>query len=129
MKNRIPATLRGQTLLHISPRSNRESIQRNGLTINNDPSGYGEAPTMKALYFYHEDNINLLYDAVTIWEEFDVWEVRNLLGLHARPDEDAVNYKKVKTWRNSLQQFGTVAYVSPVPAKDLNLLMAVTRPD
>lgn len=129
MQNKVPATLRGMTLLHISPRKNRESILRGGLTLGNEASGYGVEPTQRALYFFHENNINVIYDAVTVWDEFDVWEVTGLLGVHAKPDEDAVNYKKVKTWRNSLQQFGTLAYTSYVPVKNLNLLMTITRPE
>ena len=108
-------SLKGQVFLHITPASNRKSIVSSGLTIGNKPSGYGKQPLLKGIYLYHENNINVIYDMINLFEDLDIWELRNLCNLNALPDEDS----KETTWERSLQAFGTLAYMKNIPAKNL----------
>jgi len=123
--SKIPATLKGMVLYHISPRKNRESILLHGLKVGKEPSGYGVVPTVKGIYFYHEDNIDIIYDAINTFEEFDVWEVSGLLGKNAVADEDS----GAKTWRKSMQSHGTLAYTANITTKLINLKMTITSHD
>lgn len=121
---KIPRTLpKFQTFLHISPAKNRESILEHGLTVANPPSGYGEKPELEALYFYHEDNIDVIYDMVNTFDDFDVWEVKGLYKEYMLPDEDS----GTDTWQASLQKFGTFAYSQDVPVKNVKFMCNINR--
>lgn len=124
-KNRVQINLKKEVLLHISPTVKRASILKKGLTIGNEPSGYGVVPKVKGIYLYHENNINIIYDMVDVFEEFDVWEVSRLQGSYARPDEDS----KAPTWKKSLETFGTLAYIKDIPVKNIRLKLTVHNPN
>lgn len=111
------------TMLHISPRKNRESILKKGLIVEQPASGYGVAPTQKALYFYHEDNINVVYDAIDTFGNFDVFEITGLKPSLAFPDEDS----KATTWRESLKRFGTIAYRANVKPGNIKFLCNINN--
>lgn len=124
MRLKKPTALNKAVLLHMSPTVNRKSIELVGLTINNEPSGYGKEPEQNAVYLFHEDNINMIYDMLKTFPEFDIWEVRNLKGTRAVADEDA---KGAKNWKESLAKFGTLAYLDAIPPKNLKRIATMTR--
>ena len=66
-------------LYHMTPRKNRESILKHGLTVDNPASGYGGIPEHKAVYLYHQNNINVFYDMVAKFRDVDVWQIINSL--------------------------------------------------
>lgn len=120
----IPRTLpKFQTFLHISPAKNRESILKHGLSLTMPYSGYGEPPMLEALYFYHEDNINVIYDMINTFDDFDIWEVKGLYKEYMLPDEDS----GTDTWQASLQKFGTFAYKQSVPVKNVKFMCNINR--
>ena len=118
-------------LLHISPRKNRKSILKDGLTLGNTNSGYGDSPKHKAIYLYNEGNINVMFDMIDTFEDFDIYEVEIPKSdtHNFKPDEDAVKYKgdKVKTWDDSLKYFGTVVYAANIPISNISFLINVNR--
>lgn len=112
-------------LLHIAPSKHYKSILKQGLTIGNKASGYGKAPTQKAVYLFHEDNVNVFYEMVKVFKELDVWEVvvDKPLFPFLVADEDS----KTNTWEDSLNRFGTVAVSVNIPAGNLRFLCRVNN--
>ena len=112
--------------LHISPRENRSSILKHGLLTNRKPSGYGTCPRYKAVYFYHSNNVNVIYDLINKFKDFDVFEIRldKLDTHHMIPDEDAQDSnKKVKSWQESLKTYGTAAIIKDVEPNKIKFMM------
>ena len=112
-------------LLHIAPSKHYKSILKKGLTIGNKASGYGKAPTQKAVYLFHENNINVFYEMVQVFKELDVWEVviDTPLFPHLLPDEDS----RANTWEDSLNRFGTVAVGVDIPPDNLRFLCRINK--
>lgn len=108
-------------LLHISPKKNRKSILRNGLIVNDVNSGYGKPPELNAVYLYHENNINVIYEMVETFDDFDVYEVTLTDPEALLPDEDS----KKDTWEESLESFGTVAYSEDIDKRQVKFMMNV----
>lgn len=118
-----PSRTKPLVLLHISPRKNRKSILSNGLTVDMTNSGYGEKPVHNAVYLYHDDNINIIYDMINTFDDFDVYEVYIKDDTYLIPDEDS----KADTWQRSLQTFGTCAYASNIDRRDIKFMINVNR--
>lgn len=111
------------TLLHISPSKNRQGILNCGLVPGQHPSGYGNPPVHKAIYLYHHDNINVVYDLLNKWDEFDVWEV-NVNETQLIPDEDS----SCSDWTTSIEVFGTCAYPHTISVENIKHMCTITRP-
>lgn len=111
--------------LHISPRKNRKSILKNGLTINNKASGYGATPEHKAIYMYHEDNINVIYDMVNVFDDFDVYEI--YLDISDKPFLIADEDSKAKDWMSSIETFGTLGISKSIEPQKVKFMMNINR--
>lgn len=112
-------------LMHISPCRNRESIFKTGLMYVDKPSSYGNPPAHEAVYLYHHDNINIIYDMLNTFEIFDVYEVSGIETEYLLPDEDSGE----GTWEESLNNFGTVAYKRSIPAENIKIMCTVHNPN
>lgn len=111
------------TLLHISPKKNRASILRRGLQLDMENSGYGVKPTQNAVYLFHEDNINVIYETIESFGDFDIFEVKIYSEEFLAPDEDS----GAKDWRGSIEAFGTVAHTASIDKRHIKLLCHVSR--
>lgn len=109
------------TLLHISNSKNYKSILTKGLLVGKKSSGYGIKPKHKAIYLYHENNINMVYDMINTFDEFDIWEVclseSDKQQLIADEDSNKTN------WEDSINTFGTCAITKSVPPNQVKHLM------
>ena len=108
---------------HYSPTKNRESILKDGLSLDTDPSGYGPAPEKKAIYLAHSGNVNLHHEFLKKFGDFDVFEVSGLLPEFAVADEDSGK----GNWLDSINRFGTFGYTKDIPAKQIKFGWNVNR--
>ena len=110
------------TLLHISPKKNRSSILKNGLLTGKENSGYGIIPKHNAVYLFHPNNINVMYDMINLFHILDVYEIDiGLLEDRFIPDEDSGETTAVK----SLSAHGTIGYQGNIPADVVTLMLSV----
>lgn len=105
-------------LFHATKTNNYESIKRTGLKLDKVSSRYGKTPEHKAVYLYCEYNVDVVCDLIDMFGEIDVFEVIRLDKSKLIPDEDSGS----KTWSDSIEKMGTVAYKGEIPAKDIKYM-------
>lgn len=112
-------------MLHISNSKNYKSILDKGLRIGNKHSGYGDKPKHNAIYLYHENNINMIYDMVKTFDEFDVWEVYldDTDKEYLIADEDS----KKSNWEASINAFGTCAITKSISSLKVKHFMRCSK--
>lgn len=113
-------------LYHATNPRNRKKIKLIGLVRNRPHSGYGKTPEHNAVYLYYINNVDVPCDLLKIFGgKVDIWEVTNLDESKLIPDEDSGK----NSWRASIQEMGTCAYMDDVPAKDLKYVGEFTSED
>jgi len=125
MKKELDLKMVGN-MLHISPRVNRESILANGLMPGLKASGYGKQPEHCAVYLFALENINVIYEIMNVFNEFDIWtvDVDCLNPVLFIPDEDSGK----ETVHESLETYGTLAYKGTIDKSFVNLFLEVKVP-
>lgn len=108
-------------LFHFSPVINRASIISGGLVAGEAASGYGVPPLLKAVYLFHEDNINIIFDLMNEFKSCDIYQVSNVDRSLLAPDEDSESL----SWMNSIKSFGTVAHLGDIAPEDVKLFLTV----
>ena len=108
-------------LYHVSKIKNHDSIMKNGLLIGKESSNYGEMPKHKAIYLYHEKNIDVLCDFIELFKEADIYKVLIEDTSKLIPDEDS----GASDWETSLEIMGTCAYTDNIPPKNISYIGTV----